>query len=136
PGTRIQPRTGRANATAPMKPKYTATTAAVSPAPMRPRARARASSRASAAASTRSVIRGGQRVRGDHVLGDGASADQVLLDDPFEHGGRAGAVPGALGVHDGDRPGLADLKTVRLGAIDPAPPDELQLLQALLQELP
>ena len=72
----------------------------------------------------------------NQAFGHDAAADQMVLDDPFEHGRIASGVPGALGVHDGDRPAFADAQAVRLGAQDAALLRQIQLSQTPLEELP
>src|SRR5690349_7262362 len=85
---------------------------------------------------TRGEVTSAERVGRDAVLGNLATADQVLLDDAFEHGLVALRIPRALRVDDCDRPALADAEAVRLGAQDTALFRELQLLEPPLQEVP
>jgi len=56
----------------------------------------------------------------DQVFLHHAAPDQVLLDDLFENVRVAAPVPCAFGVDQGDRPALADAKTVGLRPADPA----------------
>ena len=53
-------------------------------------------------------------------VGHNLPADEVLLDDPFQHFRSAGVIPGALGIDDRDRPAGADLQAVCLRAKDAA----------------
>src|ERR1051325_1225887 len=64
-------------------------------------------------------------------------ADEVLLDDAFERGGRARVIPDALGIHDGDGTLGANLQAVDLGAIDERlRADQAKLIEAAFQKLP
>src|ERR1019366_7024708 len=51
-------------------------------------------------------------------LPDNFPADQVLLDDAFQHFRRAGVIPDAFGINDCDWPAHADAQAVGLGAIN------------------
>ena len=91
------------------------------------------------------MIRGGearclrvwiQLMRLDQMLGDHAAGDQMLLNNPFEHGRIALAVPGAFRVHDRNRTTLADAEAVGFGAKDAALLGELQLFETPLQKRP
>ena len=77
-----------------------------------------------------------ERVLLDYVVGHRPAADHVLLDNPVEHVGIAGPVPGALRVDHRDRPALADPQAVGLRAQHAAPLGEAELLEAALQEAP
>src|SRR5262249_6206310 len=81
------------------------------------------------------------------VIGDGIprereflnspATDQVLLDDAFKDLGRAGVVPDALGINDGDWPLDTDSQTVGLSSIHQRlRSNEVEFLQAAFQELP
>src|SRR6266511_787716 len=79
----------------------------------------------------------GEGVARERVLFDDPPTDQVLLNDPLQHLGRAGVVPDALGVDDRDRAMHADAQAVGLGTIDAAVRErESQLLEALLEIVP
>ena len=69
-------------------------------------------------------------------LGDDASADEMLLDDPFEHRRIAPAVPGAFRIHDGNRSAVADPQAVRFRPKDAALFGEIELFQPFLQVIP
>ena len=70
-------------------------------------------------------------------LGHGFPTDEMLLNDALQRGRRAGVIPGALGIHDGDGAARADLEAVGLGAIDQClRPDEAEFLQPALQIFP
>src|SRR5689334_18395190 len=77
-----------------------------------------------------------QRPLHDQVLLDDLPRQEVLLEDALQHGGIAVAVPGALGVDDGDGSARADVEAVGAGRVDAAVLREAQLLEALAQELP
>jgi hypothetical protein len=62
--------------------------------------------------------------------------DQMLLDDALEHGRVAPAIPRSLRIDHGDGPPLTDAEAVGLGAIDPTPLREPQLLEPALEVLP
>src|SRR5258706_151386 len=72
----------------------------------------------------------------DQMLADNLSADQMLLDDPLEDRRIARALPRAFGIHDRDRPPLADAKAVGFRPEDAALLRKSELLQAPLQEIP
>src|SRR5262245_46931566 len=77
-----------------------------------------------------------RRIRQQQV-GDRLPADQMLLDDPFEVGGRAVVIPGAVRVDHHDRPPRADAQAVGLGAQQAAEHAlGAQLAQARLEVLP
>src|SRR5207302_1440567 len=61
-------------------------------------------------------------------------ADQMLLDDPLEHGRSRRVIPDALRIHHRDRPPLADPRAVGLGAIHAIA--EPQFREPLLQIRP
>ena len=75
-------------------------------------------------------------MRLDQMLGDHAAGDQMLLNNPFEHGRIAVAVPGAFRVHDRNRTSLADAEAVGFGAKDAALFREPQLFETPLQKIP
>src|SRR5690606_15065149 len=88
------------------------------------------------AEANRSAVRL-ELIDGERVVGDGAAADQVLLDDALEDLVGGGMVPGAFGVDDGDGTLLADAQAVRLRPVDARLAlNEAQLGQALLQVVP
>ena len=70
------------------------------------------------------------------VVLDGNAANQMFLDDPFEHLLGARMVPDALGPDDRDRTVGADLQAVGLGPLNSARPHQTELLEALLEVLP
>src|SRR5688572_6745235 len=72
----------------------------------------------------------------DDVRFQHTSADQMLLDDGFEHGRVAFPVPRAVRVDDGNRAAFADAEAVGLGAQDAALLRKAQLLEAPLQKVP
>src|SRR5262249_4661376 len=65
-----------------------------------------------------------------------APGNQMLLDDPLEHGRIAARVPRALRIDDGNRTAFADAQTVGLGPKDAALLGEPELLQSALEKLP
>ena len=78
-----------------------------------------------------------QRIPGEHVLLDGLPADQVLLYNSLDDFRRGRAIPGSIGVDDGDGTLLADAQAIRLGAVDTVGTgQEAQLRQAALQIFP
>jgi hypothetical protein len=54
----------------------------------------------------------------DEEVTNDPTADQMLLDDPFEDGRVALSVPGAFGINDGDGAAFADAQAVCLRAQD------------------
>ena len=73
---------------------------------------------------------------GDNVLVYGNTTDQVFLNDPLQHVGRAGPVPDPVGVDDCYRSLLADLQAVGLGPVHAALPDETEFNQPAFQIIP
>ena len=73
---------------------------------------------------------------GDEQILDNAPTDEMLLDDAFERGWIARAVPGALGVHECDRPPFADAQAIRFRAKNPPLLRQPELPQALFQKIP
>ena len=68
---------------------------------------------------------------------DDLAVEEVALDDLLQHFGSAGVIPRAFGVNDGDRALDADAQAIDFAAIDQrVRADELQLLEAVLQEFP
>ena len=66
-----------------------------------------------------------------------ASADQMFLNDAFEHFRRAGVIPCPFGINDCDGSICADAKTIGFGAIDQRfGADKAQFLEPLLEKLP
>ena len=88
------------------------------------------------ATSDRLTRPGRQRVLQNAVCLDHASANQMLLDDPFQHQWVTLSIPGTFGIDHRDRPALADAETVGLGAQDAPLFGQSELPQATLQELP
>src|SRR5262245_45667813 len=78
----------------------------------------------------------GQRMIRDQILGNDASADQMLLNDALEHRRIALAVPRAFGVDDSDRSAFADAKAVRFRSQNSTLLGEVELFQPALQKLP
>lgn len=72
----------------------------------------------------------------DQMLPDDPAADQMLLDDPFEHLRIAPGVPCPLGIDHRDRSTGTDPQAVGLGTIDPPGAGQLQLVEPTFQELP
>src|SRR5438093_4693824 len=72
----------------------------------------------------------------DQQIVDGTSPDQMLLDDALERRGIALAVPATLGVHDRNRPALANPQAIGLAAENAALLRQPELLQPLFQERP
>jgi hypothetical protein len=52
------------------------------------------------------------------VLVDRLSTNQMFLNDGLENLRRAGVIPHAVEIDDGDRPSGADSKAIRFGAVD------------------
>ena len=75
-------------------------------------------------------------MRGDQVVTDDAAGNEVFLNDSFQHGRVALAVPRTFRVDDGNRTPFADAEAVGLGAKDAALLGELQLFEPPLQERP
>ena len=75
-------------------------------------------------------------MRGDEQVLDDAAADQMFLDDSFERGWIAFAIPRAFGVDDGDWAALTDFEAVGLRAQDAALIGQSQLGEATFQEVP
>ena len=69
-------------------------------------------------------------------VGDGLSAEDVLLEDAFEVVRGAGMVPDALGVNDGDGALAADTEAVGFGALDAAGAGEAKFVEAFFQVVP
>lgn len=63
-------------------------------------------------------------------------ADEMFLNDPFEHLWRAGVVPDPLRINDRDWSAGADLQAIRLRAEDAAVACELQFFQSPLEVVP
>src|SRR5688572_17487266 len=63
-------------------------------------------------------------------------ADEVLLNDPFQHGRIALPVPRTFGIDDGYRSTLADPEAVGLGSKNATLLGQTELLQPSLQEVP
>ena len=64
------------------------------------------------------------------------ATDDVLLDDPLEYVGRAGVVPGPLGIDNHNGALLTNLQTIGLGPVNAAGPGQAQLLEACFQKIP
>ena len=64
------------------------------------------------------------------------AANQVFLDDSFQHILGAGMVPDAVRPDDCDRPGLANLQTIGFGPLHAAAADQSQFLEPLLEVVP
>jgi hypothetical protein len=69
-------------------------------------------------------------------FGNWPPADEMFLNDAFEHRRITVAVPSPFRVHDRNRTTLADAEAVGFGAKDAAPLRELQLFEATLQKIP
>ena len=54
-----------------------------------------------------------QRVPREREFFDRVAADEMLLNDSFDHFGRDGVIPGAVGVHDGNGALFADAQALR-----------------------
>jgi hypothetical protein len=72
----------------------------------------------------------------DQVSRDDPAADQVLLNDALEHRRITFAVPGAFRIDDRNRTAFANAQAVGLGAQDPAPVRQAELLQPPFQKVP
>src|SRR5215208_1446762 len=70
------------------------------------------------------------------MLGHDAAFHQMLVNDPFQYGRIAFAVPGALWIHDGDWTTLANAQAVGFRAQDTALFGKFQLLEPPLQKIP
>ena len=76
-------------------------------------------------------------MRSEREVGDWNSPDQVLLDDPFEHLGRAGVIPDAFGVNHRNGAPRADVKAVDLAALHPrGRSGKAEFLQSRLEVFP
>src|SRR5947208_3469753 len=72
----------------------------------------------------------------DQRVGNDASADEVFLDDSFEDGRIARAVPRALWIDDRDRPALTDPEAVGFGSESAALLRQAELFEPALEKLP
>jgi hypothetical protein len=72
----------------------------------------------------------------DEILLHQTAPNEVFLNDPLQHRRIAVMVPRAFGVHDGDRPTLANAKAIRLRPIDAPVLGETELFEATLQVIP
>jgi hypothetical protein len=71
------------------------------------------------------------------ILLDGFSVDEMLLDDAFEHFGRARVIPNAFRIDDGDRSLCADAEAIDFASIDQRlRANEVQFLEPLFQVVP
>src|SRR6186997_906719 len=70
------------------------------------------------------------------MFGRKLSADQVRLNDRFEHRRVTVCIPCALRIDDGDRSTFADTKAVRFRAEDAALLGKAQFLQPPLEVIP
>src|SRR5687768_2097101 len=77
-----------------------------------------------------------QRTFEDHELADRLTADQMFLEDTFEHGRIALPVPDPIGIDHGDGAAAADVEAVGAGGVDAFLARKPQLLEALVQVLP
>lgn len=76
-------------------------------------------------------------VHSEAILLDGASLDQVFLDDPFEDFRGAMVVPSSLRIDNGNGALCADTQTIDFASINKRMrPDQLQFLQTAFQILP
>lgn len=82
------------------------------------------------------ILRNIQRVLDDQMILYGCAADEVLLDDLFEHRGIAVRVPGSFGVDNRDGATRANPQTIRFGAEDPSLPGESQFVESAFQIIP
>src|SRR5438034_7440873 len=73
---------------------------------------------------------------GNELVFDDAAGDEVFLNDALEDRRIAFAIPGALGIHDGDRTAFADAETVRLRAQNSTLLGQAELLETPLQKIP
>ena len=64
------------------------------------------------------------------------SLEEMLLDDPFQHGRIAGSIPGALGIDNRDRATFADAQAVGFGPQHPAGFGEAELFESTFQIVP
>src|SRR5512133_2266764 len=81
--------------------------------------------------------RGEKRILREGKLHDRFPADEMLLDDLFQHGRRAGVIPDRLGIHDRNRPLRAHAQAVDLGAIhERAGTGEFEFLEPALEVFP
>src|SRR5262245_43741105 len=75
-------------------------------------------------------------MRSDQGVSHDAAADEMLLDDLFEHGRIAASVPRTFWIHDCNRTAFADAQAIGFGAQNATLLREAKLLQAALQEFP
>src|SRR6266545_1784627 len=76
-------------------------------------------------------------VPGEAVFRDDSAVDEMFLNDPLQHLGRARVVPDAFGINDRDRAARADSKTIHLAAIHQRlRADQIQFLEAPFQKFP
>ena len=61
-----------------------------------------------------------ERMLRDEMVLDNPATNEVLLDDPLEHGSVALRIPGAFRVDDGDWSAFADAQAVRFRPEDAA----------------
>ena len=77
-----------------------------------------------------------ERMFEDEGILHGPPRDQVFVDDPLEDRWIALAIPGAIGVDDGDRSTLAHPQTVGLGSQNASSVRQAQLLEPALEKSP
>ena len=75
-------------------------------------------------------------MRGDQVLINRSTADQVFLDDLFQHLRGAVAIPGAFRINHGHRSVHAELQAIDFAAVNPALFYQVELYKAALKIFP
>src|SRR5947209_3919453 len=98
---------------------------------------ASAPSRRSSVRWLRPDLQSSPRVLREGVLLDHLAADQMLLDDLFEHFGRAGMIPNSLRVNDRDRTMNAHPQAIDFASMDQwLGPGQVEFFKPLLQIFP
>src|SRR6185369_11803392 len=77
-----------------------------------------------------------ETVHFDQEIADEFAANQMLLDDPFEHGWIAGTIPGPFRIDHGNRSALTDSQAIGFRAQDAALFRESQFLEPPLEIVP
>src|SRR5215210_7013686 len=77
-----------------------------------------------------------QRALKDDELADRHAADQMFLEDAFEHGWIALPVPHPVGIDHGDRAAAADVEAIGARGVDAPFAHQAQLFEPLRQVLP
>jgi hypothetical protein len=78
-----------------------------------------------------------QRILGKGEFRHGFSADEMFLNDAFQHSRRATVIPNAFGINDRDGAARADAQATSFAAKhERVGTDEVQFFEALLEKFP